>query len=130
MSITGDVILTSDLIASLNTLTLLKTVVLPMRLIREIDKQHLSDIAEILDAPPTLSSARLYKAHVSRSTKLVNGNTICGPRDAEWLLLGETRDRLSLAVFSGDIEPALDSKSVAKSRDLCGTFSYDAAATE
>jgi hypothetical protein len=78
-------------------------------------------------AQPTTAS--LYKLSIPSTTKLLNGNTICGPNAANWLLtvIGtsppvQTDQMLSLAFFSGSAQP--DLASAANSTSLCGTFSY------
>jgi hypothetical protein len=121
MSITGDIELSS------NELTLAgKSYALV--LVSNIAAPQLAAAGEIVAmAQPTTAS--LYKLSIPAGTKLVNGNTICGPNAANWLLTvigtgppAQTDQMLSLAFFSGSGKP--DLASAANSTSLCGTFSY------
>ena len=117
-AITGNVTLTSKVIIMSHKEFLLT-------LVREIDKQHLYDVGQILDFGQAPPSARLYKTLISGKSRLVNGNTICAPNeDARWLLVAESTDYLSLAFFSGESEPNIDYNVVRVSDYLCGTYSY------
>jgi hypothetical protein len=96
-------------------------------LVSKIAAPQLAAAGEIVAmAQPT--AATLYKLSIPATTKLVNGNTICGPSAANWLLtvIGTsppvTEQILSLAFFSGSGQP--DLASAANSTSLCGTFSY------
>ncbi|MGB6534767.1 MAG: hypothetical protein WBF58_02265 [Xanthobacteraceae bacterium] len=78
-------------------------------------------------AQPTAAS--LYKLTIPAGAKLLNGNTVCGPSDAHWLLtvVGTNPplvadQMLSLAFFSGSGQP--DLPNAANSTSLCETFSY------
>jgi len=80
MSITGDVTLDPD------KMTLGKKT-FPLIVVRRIEEQNLDNAAKLVDFLQTPSSARLYKALVSRHTRLLNRNTICGPdADGRWML--------------------------------------------
>jgi hypothetical protein len=118
LSITGDVTLTPHKIVMSHK-------EFPLTPAREIDKQRLYDVGQILDYGQAPPSARLYKTRISGRSHLVNGNTICGPNeDARWVLVVESNDNLSLAFFSGESEPNLDYHVVRVSYYLCGTYSY------
>jgi hypothetical protein len=118
MSITGNITFAS------NKMTI-REKVFPLKLVREIDSQHLEDVGKIVDRPQPPSSARLYKTAISKHASLVNGNTICGPgADARWVLVVSGSRELSLAFFSGDSEPNLDIQSVESDNNLCGTYAY------
>jgi hypothetical protein len=94
----------------------------PLTFVRDIDAEHLSDAGKIVDeTKPT--GARLYRTRIPARAKLVNGNSICGSKDANWLLtVAQNAHSLSLAFFSGDGEPNLATAS--ESTELCGTFGY------
>src|SRR5208282_1941259 len=115
MSITGDIKISSG------KLTMVARDY-PLTLVRDIDAEHLRDAGKIVDeTKPT--EARLYKTKVPARAKLVRGNTICGPKDANWLLVvTQEAHSLSLAFFSGDGEPNIATAS--DSTELCGTFGY------
>jgi len=115
MSITGDVKLSSGKLTMVGHNYRLMSV-------KDIDAEHLSAVGKIVDeTKPT--SARLYRTKIPAGVKLVNGNTICGPKDANWLLVvARNAHSLSLAFFSGDREPTLPTAS--ESSDLCAAFGY------
>jgi hypothetical protein len=115
MSITGDIKLSSSKLTMVGRDYLLT-------LVRDIAAEHLSDAGKIVDeTKPT--GARLFRTNIPARAKLVKGNTICGPKDAMWLLAVTQDSRsLSLAFFSGNSEPNLASAS--ESTELCGTFGY------
>lgn len=94
----------------------------PLTLIRDVDAEHLSDAGKIVgEIKPT--EARLYRIKIPARAKLVNGNTLCGPKAANWMLaVPQNAHSLSLAFFSGDSEPNLATAS--ESTELCGTFGY------
>jgi hypothetical protein len=121
MSITGDIEL------SPSALTLAGESY-PLVLVQNIAAPQLAAAGEIV-AMGQPTAASLYKLTIPATTKLVNGNTICGPNAANWLLtvIGtsppvQTDQMLSLAFFSGSGQPDLASAS--SSTSLCGTFSY------
>jgi hypothetical protein len=115
MSITGDIRISSGKLAMVGRHY-------PLTLVRNIDAEHLIDAGKIVDeTKPT--GARLYRTKIPARAKLVNGNTICGPKGANWLLaVTQNAHSLSLAFFSGDGEPNLATAS--ESTELCGTFGY------
>jgi hypothetical protein len=121
-SITGDIRLSSTI------LTMVRRHY-PLRLVRDIDAQNLSDAARIVGAEhPT--AARLYRTMIPATAKLLNGNDICGLNDANWVLAVNDRlpddnePTLALAFFSGDREPDFDDEVVSNNTDLCGTYGY------
>ena len=94
----------------------------PLTLVKDIGAEQLGDAGKIVDETKP-SGARLYRTKIPARAKLVNGNTICGPKDANWLLLvTQNAHSLSLAFFSGDGEPNIARAS--DSTELCGTFGY------
>lgn len=101
----------------------------PLTLVRDIDAQHLSDIGKSF-ASDHPTAARLYRTRIPASAKLVNGNDICGPNDANWLLAvsennsDDNGPTLSLAFFSGDSEPHLDYEAIENTTNICGTYGY------
>ena len=101
----------------------------PLTLVRDIDAQHLSDIGKSF-ASDHPTAARLYKTRIPAKARLLNGNDICGPWDANWLLAvneNNTDDNgptLSLAFFSGDSEPHLDYEAIENTTNLCETYGY------
>jgi hypothetical protein len=115
MSITGDIKMSSSKLTMVGRDYLLT-------LVRDITAEHLSDAGKIVDeTKPT--GARLYRITIPARAKLVNGNTICSPKDANWLLAVTRKENiLSLAFFSGDGEPNL--VTARESNELCGTFGY------
>jgi hypothetical protein len=118
MSITGDIVLRPHKITMVGKS-------FRISLVREISGRRLRDIAKIVDSPRLPSSARLYRTVISRRSRLVNGNTICGPdEDAKWMLTATHGDDLSLAFFSGEAEPNLDYRAVEVGHYLCATFGY------
>ena len=118
MAITGNVTLASNTI-------IMSHKQFAITLVREIDKRQLYDVGQILDFGQAVPSARLYKTLVTGMSRLMNGNTICGPNeDARWMLVAETPGYLTLAFFSGEREPNLDYNVVRVSHYLCGTYSY------
>jgi hypothetical protein len=117
MSITGDVQLSeSTIIMSGNQYKLTSA--------RPLETADLENAGKITDVSRP-SSAALYKTEIGSALKLVNGNSICGEEDAQWILaVRRGESELSLAFFSGTDEPNLDYKVVNSSKSLCGTYSY------
>ena len=122
VSITGNIVVTPQAIT-------ISHKEFPLEFVRQVDKQHFKDVARIIE--PFMQhmfmqplSARLYKTLISRDVQLLNGNTMCGPNAAKWMLAAYSEDHLSLAFFSSAEEPNLDYKVVETSHDLCGTFTY------
>lgn len=115
MSITGDIKISSSKLTMTGR-------DYPLTLVRDIGAEHLRDAGKIVDeTKPT--AAHLYRVKIPARAKLVNGNTICSPKDANWLLaVTQNAHSLSLAFFSGDGEPNLATAS--ESTELCGTFGY------
>lgn len=70
------------------------------------------------------SAADLYRIKIPGARKLHNGNTLCGGKDAIWLLVVSSGPTLALAFFSGAAQPPLDGKALGNSAALCGTFTY------
>jgi len=115
MSITGDIKISSGKLTMVGR-------DYPLTLVKDIGAGQLGDAGKIVDETKP-SGASLYRTKVPARVKLVKGNTICGPKDANWLLV-VTQDAhsLSLAFFSGDGEPNIATAS--DSTELCGTFGY------
>ena len=121
LSITGDVVLTSDKL-------ILAHKTFPLTSVREIGKEQLASVARIVDLSQPASSAQLFKTLIPRHSLLINSNTMCGPdNDATWMLAVYDHGSLSLAFFSDVAEPKLDYKVVEASQSLCGTYTYTAA---
>ena len=115
MSITGDIKI------SVNNLSMVGRDY-PLTLIRDIDTEHLIDAGRIVDETKP-ADARIYRIKIPARVKLLNGNTLCGPKSANWMLtVTPNAHSLSLAFFSGDSEPNLATAS--ESTELCGTFGY------
>lgn len=95
--------------------------------VREIPKDRLNDAGKIVSSESPLD-ARLYRVKIPSKIRLRHDNDICGPNDADWLLVVENHDygeqSLSLAFFTGKAEPNLDYYVAANGRQLCGTYGY------
>jgi hypothetical protein len=115
MSITGDIKISPDRLSMVGR-------DYRLTLVRDIDAEHLSDAGKIVDATKP-DRARLYRTIIPAQAKFVNGNTICGHKNANWLLaVTQNEHSLSLAFFPGDGEPNLATAST--STELCATFEY------
>ena len=117
VSITGNVALAS------NSMTISHKS-FPLALVRDIDSQHLADAGRIVDVSQP-SNGRLYRTLISRRSRFINGNTVCGPdADAKWILAVFTDRQMSLAFFSGSNEPDLGYTAGEVGDRLCGTYAY------
>jgi hypothetical protein len=116
-SITGNVEMASDKISFAHKS-------FKIHLAQELSNANLEDAGKIVNETHTPSSASLYKILIPRSAILLNGNNICGPKDATWMLAVYGRKYLALAFFSGETEPNLDYKLVSVSSSLCGTYGF------
>lgn len=115
MAITGDIKLSSGKLTMVGR-------DYPLTSVKDIDAEHLRDAGKIADETKPIA-AHLYRTTIPSGAKLVGTNTICGPKDANWLLVvASNAHRLSLAFFSGKSEPNMATAS--ESTELCGTFGY------
>jgi hypothetical protein len=65
--------------------------------------------------------ARVFAVIKPRNPKLLNGNTLCGPKAATWIVAQPIAlDALVIAVFTGPDRPTGQD-----SPGLCGTFFYN-----
>jgi hypothetical protein len=107
----------------------------PLSLVRQLGGSELSDSMNLLSIESGSSEpeGKLFKTDIPSTAQLLNSNTVCGSENVKWVLtviergtpMGRQKvNTLSLAFFSGAEEPILDTASLDRSRNLCGTFSY------
>ena len=130
--------ITGDVETSSNGITMVGDS-FPMNYVRDLHGDELSVSEDLVSAPAQGSGnveGLLFATHIPASTRLLNGNTICGAESAAWILVlsnqiggsGTTPGDWSyLAFFSGDAEPVLQAKALVNSKALCGTFNYQEA---
>ncbi len=66
----------------------------------------------------------LFRLTVPAAKRFLHHNTLCGTEDTQWMatfVLGKT---LQVAFFSGAEAPEFTMDALAKSADLCGTYTY------
>jgi hypothetical protein len=98
----------------------------PVTLARSLRVNELQVASHILSVSVTQGSVgRLYKTTIPATAVLKNGNTACGSEKVEWAVTMESPgDGLSMALFSGELEPIGQEQTGGTSTTLCGTFSY------
>src|SRR5215472_18065800 len=93
-------------------------------------------IAHIRDLSPAETSAvfaaessgsatgNLYRLNVPASKRFLRHNSLCGSDDVQWMVTSVAERTLYVAFMSGSNTPELTPEAMAKSTDLCGTFTY------
>jgi hypothetical protein len=132
--------ITGDVETSRNNILLLNKPY-PLTLVRDLRGNELQESAKLLSieavASPSLEG-RLFRTSIPATAPLINGNTICGRENAEWVLVltthaeasgSNTGDWLYMAFFSGDAEPVLQTQALGNSKALCGTYNYQMKST-
>ncbi|MGC2160802.1 MAG: hypothetical protein WA634_02735 [Silvibacterium sp.] len=66
----------------------------------------------------------LYSVTVPAATRFLHHNTLCGTEDTRWMATFVSGRTLQVAFFSGSDVPVFTMDALAKSTDLCGTFTY------
>jgi hypothetical protein len=69
-------------------------------------------------------SGSLYRISVPAAKRFLHRNTLCGSEDTQWMATYVTGRTMQVAFFSGENLPVLTAESLAKSTDVCGTYSY------
>jgi hypothetical protein len=70
------------------------------------------------------AAGNLYRMNVPPDKRFLHHNTLCGSDETQWMVTYATARSLEVAFFSGSDMPVLSTDALAKSTDLCGTFSY------
>jgi hypothetical protein len=73
---------------------------------------------------PAEGGGNLYRLEIPASRRFLHHNTLCGSEDTEWMVTYSDGHSLQVAFFSGANMPDLTVDALAKTTDLCGTFSY------
>lgn len=114
-SITGDVAI-AEAKVSINFVSF------PMAQIRRLEP---SEAAAAFEAEtPAAGSGNLYRLDIPATKRFLHHNTLCGSEDTEWMATYVAGRTLQVAFFSGASMPLLTPEALAKTTDLCGTFSY------
>jgi hypothetical protein len=66
----------------------------------------------------------LYRLTVPAATRFLHHNSLCGTEDTQWMATYVSGRTLQVAFFSGSDPPVFTMDALAKSTDLCGTFTY------
>jgi hypothetical protein len=66
----------------------------------------------------------LYRLTIPATRRFLHHNTLCGTADTEWMATYVSGRTVQVAFFSGSEAPNFTFDAIAKSTDLCGTFTY------
>jgi hypothetical protein len=114
-SITGDVSI-GDTRMSINF------VPFPLVHVRKLDAAEAS--AAFDPDNPAAGGGNLYRVEIPGSKRFLHHNTLCGSEDTQWMATYVSGRNLQVAFFSGANVPVLTVDALAKTNDLCGTFTY------
>jgi hypothetical protein len=115
-AITGDITVSESKLA-INFTTF------PLAPIRTLQPAEVSAIFSSVDSS-TAASGNLYRLSVPAEKRFLHPNTLCGSDEAQWMVTYVQGHSLQVAFFSGESMPILTPEAIAKSTDICGTFSY------
>jgi hypothetical protein len=93
--------------------------------IAQIRKLEPSEAGAVFDVDSNVGGGgNLYRLSVPPEKRFLHHNTLCGTDETQWMATYVEGRTLHVAFFSGDDMPVLTLDALAKSSDLCGTFSY------
>lgn len=94
----------------------------PMAQIRRLEASEA--VATFEAEAPAAGTGNLYRLNIPGTKRFLHHNTLCGSEDTEWMATYVSGHTLQVAFFSGASMPVLTAEALAKTTDLCGTFSY------
>jgi hypothetical protein len=115
LGITGDIAISSQTLA-INFTTY------PLAPIRALQQAEISAVFSSVEK--VTGSGNLYRLNVPGTKRFLHRNTLCGSDDTQWMVTYVDGKTLLVAFFSGSDTPALTPEAMAKTTDLCGTFTY------
>jgi len=114
-SITGDITLSESKI-TINFLAF------PISQARKLSP---AEVSAAFDADVNAGyTGNLYHLTVPAAQRFLHHNTLCGTEQTEWMATYVSGRNLQIAFFSGTDAPVFTLDALAKSTDLCGTFTY------
>ncbi len=93
--------------------------------IAQIRRLDSAEVLAVFDSEAVAGgSGNLYRLNIPGSKRFLHHNTLCGSDDTQWMATYAVGHTLQIAFFSGSEMPVMTTDALAKSTDLCGTFSY------
>ena len=84
-----------------------------------------AEVSAVFDADVNAGgTGTLYRLSIPAIKRFIHHNTLCGTEDTQWMATYVSGKTLEVAFFSGADAPEFTMDALAKSTDLCGTYTY------
>jgi hypothetical protein len=113
--------ITGDLTISESKLTIDFTA-FPMSQARTLKPE---EVSAVFDADVNAGgTGTLHRLMVPAAKRFLHHNTLCGSEDTQWMATYVSGKTMQVAFFSGVDAPEFTMDALAKSTELCGTYTY------